>query len=143
MTARHTVACPRRDPPEVLPENSLPSPKRGRRESRMRAAPAVSCAKLCKKHAHEHTGPAEAIRLSLRNGFNGLWRALPGDRAFLPPSPALLSTNLTPASGRQDHTSLPSASVPLVCSASASTASRPAAVTIACRPLCGKELFCI
>ena len=29
--------------------------------------------------------------------------------AFLPPSPALLSANLTPASGRQDHTSSPSA----------------------------------
>jgi hypothetical protein len=43
--------------------------------------------KLVQKHAHEHTGPAEAIRLSLRNGFNGLWRALPGDRACLTPSP--------------------------------------------------------
>jgi hypothetical protein len=27
--------------------------------------------KLHKQNAHEHTGPAEAIRLSLRNGFNG------------------------------------------------------------------------
>ena len=25
--------------------------------------------KLCKEHAHEHTGPAESIRPSLRNGF--------------------------------------------------------------------------
>jgi hypothetical protein len=40
----------------------------------------------------------------------GLYRALPGDRAFLPPSPALLSANLMPASGHQDHTSSPSAS---------------------------------
>jgi hypothetical protein len=30
------------------------------------------------KNAHEHTGSAEAIRHSLRNGFNGLFRALPG-----------------------------------------------------------------
>ena len=30
---------------------------------------------------------ATSTRHSLRNGFNGLWRALPGDRAFLPPSP--------------------------------------------------------
>ena len=44
-----------------------------------------------------------------RNGFNGLFRALPGDRAFLPPSFAEDSANLTPASGRQDHTALPSA----------------------------------
>jgi hypothetical protein len=85
-------------------------PNRGRREHRVRAAPAVSCAKVHKINAHEHTGSAEAIRHSLRNGFNGLFRALPGDRAFLPPSPALLSANLTPASGRQDHTFSPSAS---------------------------------
>jgi hypothetical protein len=64
----------------------------------------------------------------------GLFRALPGDRAFLPPSPALLSANLTPASGRQDHTSSPSASAPFVIGASASTASRLASVTIANRP---------
>jgi hypothetical protein len=45
----------------------------------------------------------------------GLFRALPGDRACLPPSlSGMTSANLTPASGRQDHTSLPSASVPFV-----------------------------
>jgi hypothetical protein len=38
-----------------------------------------------------------------------LIRALPGDRAFLPPSFADRSTTLTPASGRQDHTTSPSA----------------------------------
>jgi hypothetical protein len=42
---------------------------RGRRESRVRAAPAVSRAKCANKNAHEHTGSAEAIRPSLRNGF--------------------------------------------------------------------------
>src|ERR1700730_15274180 len=41
----------------------------GSRECRMRAAPAVSCAKCTKENAHEHTGSAEAIRHSLRNGF--------------------------------------------------------------------------
>jgi hypothetical protein len=35
----------------------------------VRAAPAVSCAKCTKKYAHEHTGSAEAVRHSLRNGF--------------------------------------------------------------------------
>src|SRR6202795_4135340 len=42
----------------------------------------------------------------------GLCRTLPGDRAFLSPSPlrSLLLKNLTPASRRQDHTILPSAS---------------------------------
>jgi hypothetical protein len=42
---------------------------RGRREDRVRAAPAVSCAMCTKKCAHEHTGSAESIRPSLRNGF--------------------------------------------------------------------------
>ena len=38
--------------------------------------------------AHEHTGHTGITRHSPRNGFNGFLRALPGDRAFLPPSPA-------------------------------------------------------
>jgi hypothetical protein len=47
-----------------------PSEKNKRAQgSRMRAAPAVSCAKNAQKSAHEHTGSAEAIRLSLRSGF--------------------------------------------------------------------------
>ena len=41
----------------------------------------------------------------------GLLRALPGERAFLPPSPADNSANLTPASRRQDHTTSPYAFV--------------------------------
>ena len=45
-----------------------PRKQRGRREDRVRAAPAVSCAKVDKKNAHEHTGSAEAVRPSLRNG---------------------------------------------------------------------------
>jgi hypothetical protein len=55
-----------------------------------------------------HHGHTENTRHSPRNGFNGFLRALPGDRACLPPSPTDRSANLTPASGRQDHTALPS-----------------------------------
>jgi len=46
----------------------------------------------------------------------GLLRALPGDRAFLSPSPlrSLLLTSLTPASRRQNHTTSPSAPGALV-----------------------------
>jgi hypothetical protein len=47
------------------------------------------------------------------------------------------SADLTPASRRQDHTTLPSASVPFVNGTSASTASHPASVTIAIRPSVG------
>ncbi|MDB5582513.1 MAG: hypothetical protein JWR80_7689, partial [Bradyrhizobium sp.] len=39
------------------------------REDRVRAAPAVSCANGGSKCAHEHTGSAETLRPSLRNGF--------------------------------------------------------------------------
>src|ERR1700732_4826025 len=68
----------------------------------------------------------------------GLFRALPGDRALLPPSPAELSSaNLTPASGCQDHTTSPSARALFVNSTAASTTSRPASVTIAIRPSSG------
>ena len=48
----------------------MSAPKdRGRREDRVRAAPAVSCAKCTKKNAHEHTGSAETLRPPPRNGF--------------------------------------------------------------------------
>jgi hypothetical protein len=59
--------------------------RRGSRECRVRAAPAVSCAKCAKESAHEHTGSAEAVRHSLRNGFNA-YIVLPGYRACLTPS---------------------------------------------------------
>jgi hypothetical protein len=49
--------------------NSFAPKNRGRREDRVHAAPAVSCAKMHIENAHEHTGSAEAIRPSLRNGF--------------------------------------------------------------------------
>src|SRR5260221_5806048 len=95
--------------------NSFRPKRRGRRERRVLAAPAVSCAK-CTKETHtsiqvqsEHPGvPAQWLY--------GLWRALLGERAFLSPSPvrSLLLTNLTPASGRRNHTLSPYASATLV-----------------------------
>src|SRR5205085_6205198 len=73
----------------------------------------------------------------------GLFRALPGDRAFLPPSLRRnrFPRNLTPASGRQDHTALPSASTPLVLRRqSVHRIPHPTSVTIAKRPLCPENL---
>ncbi|QDW42207.1 hypothetical protein FFI89_031240 [Bradyrhizobium sp. KBS0727] len=58
----------RRDAPGVLQENLGPR-NRGRREDRVRAAPAVSRAIDATRYAHEHTGLAETHRPSLRNGF--------------------------------------------------------------------------
>ena len=84
----------------------------------MRAAPEVSCAVYPKKGAHEHTGAAENIRHSLRNGFTAYNALSPVSHVLLPPS--------TPTMGRQDHTSLPYASTPFVTGDSTSIAPRPA-----------------
>jgi hypothetical protein len=62
------------------------------------------------KHTVVTTGSPEHPAFPAQRLY-GLFRALPGDRAFLPPSlpRSLLLENLTPASGRQDHTTSPSA----------------------------------
>jgi hypothetical protein len=43
--------------------------------------------KMGRKNAHEHTGSAEAIRHSLRNGFTAYFALSPENRALLSPSP--------------------------------------------------------
>ena len=80
---------------------------------------------------------AEAIRHSLRNGFTA-YIALSPVTGFLATvaSAKLDPQNLTPASGRQDHTTSPYASAPFVIGTSASTASHRTFVTIASRPSC-------
>ena len=91
----------------------------------MPVAPAASCAIVVIERTRVTTSTPESPGIPARNGFNGLCRALPGDRAVLPPSSAdiVLSKpgwadatpqNLTPASGRQDHTILPYAATSLV-----------------------------
>jgi hypothetical protein len=82
MRVRVLAARPARGLRFVVP------PKGGSRECRMRAASAVSCAKWTKENAHEHTGSAEAIRHSLRNGFTAYFALSPENRALLSPSPA-------------------------------------------------------
>ena len=92
------------------------------------------------ENAHEHTGEAEAIRPSLRNGFTA-YSALSlvtGLSCHHHQPEVLLPANLTPASGRQDHTASPSASRALVCRA-LKRPPHPIAtfVTIASRPSIG------
>ena len=106
--------------------NSSPSMVRGRREDRVRAAPAVSCA-MCTKSAHtsiqvQRRASGLPCAMALR-----LIACSPRRTALLPPlrpEKQLPPGALTPAPRRQDHTSLPYASAALVCrSSSASTAS--------------------
>src|SRR6478672_9734562 len=102
--------------------------------------PGAQCARslVCRKtntrvSHHGHTGNHPAFPAQW---FYGLLRALPGDQACLTPSPALLLVDLTPASGRQNDTTWPYASRPRSSRAlPASTASRPASMTLANAPL--------
>src|ERR1700681_4248607 len=120
--SKHTFATSPREAPESLMNLS---PERGRGERRMPLAPAASCALVVVERTRATTSTPESPGVPARNGFNGFLRALPGDRACLPPSSAdmflskpgwadLNSANLTPASGRQDHTTSPYATSSLV-----------------------------
>ena len=138
---RHKSAIPRRDAPELCMILRLP-------KTRAQGKPGARCTRslVCKvlvAHERRHYRSTGFTRPSLRNGFNGLLRALPGDRAFLPPSSTDNSANLTPASGRQDHTTSPSASASFVRALLRAWCCRvhcipcPTSVTIAIRPSFG------
>src|SRR6266446_645117 len=70
--------------------------------------------RLNKAHERSHHRSTGVTRHSRTQWFYGLLRALPGDQALLSPSPALLLADLTPASGRQNHTTWPYASASFV-----------------------------
>jgi hypothetical protein len=95
--------------PRVAPEFCvIRPPNRGSGECRVPVAPAAARGVVVSTRVSHH-GRTGTPGIPARNGFNSLFRALPGDRACLPPSLADCSANLTPASGRQDHTTSPSA----------------------------------
>jgi hypothetical protein len=52
----------------------------------MPVAPAASCALVVVERTRVTTSTLESPDVPARNGFNGFLRALPGDRAVLPPS---------------------------------------------------------
>jgi hypothetical protein len=108
---RHGSAISRHEMSELFKRTTLED-HRGCRECRMRDAPVAACA--TKKHRRQQLQVRRINRHSLRNGFNGFLRALPGDRALLPPSCADRSAHLAPASGRQNHTTSPSAAASFV-----------------------------
>ena len=111
-------ACRRVNPPQIClsfsrrvrpsyarnfrPKGAGALKKRGRREDRVRAAPAVPCAKVANKNAHEHTGSAEAIRPSLRDGLRLIPCSPRRDQSLfvtVAPRKRELPENLTPAIG--------------------------------------------
>src|SRR5258705_13995033 len=81
--------------------------------------PGAQCARslaceIKKAHEHSHHGHTGNHPAFPAQWFYGLLRALPGDQACLTPSPARLLAVLTPASGRQNHTTSPYAAARFV-----------------------------
>ena len=110
MTMEYESAFSRRDAPELCQNSlSLRSEGAGNAGRPMRPQPG---------RAEKQAMPVTVTTVTPENPafpaqwFYGLFRALPGDRAFLPPSLKRDNSreNLTPASGCQDHTTSPSAS---------------------------------
>src|SRR6187397_1116602 len=64
----HALAFSRRDAPELLRRFAALDSKRAQGKPGARCTRGLVC-KVAQKNAHEHTGPAEASRLSLRSGF--------------------------------------------------------------------------
>ena len=92
-----------------------PSERRGRRESRVHAAPAVSCANMHKKRtrAYRFSGGNPAFPARWFTAYSAL-SPVTGLSCHRHPREVLLPANLTPASGCQDHTASPSATTAFV-----------------------------
>jgi hypothetical protein len=113
--------------------------------------PGARCARslvceMIKAHKHSHYGHTGNTRHS-RAMVLTAYIALPGDRAFLPPSPSgIAPQGLISASGYQDHTTSPYAAAlssgPMIIKPDATTSIASRAqrvVTIAIRPSGGPE----
>src|ERR1700737_3779765 len=87
MTASpHTTSRSRREAPESCIYN-LP-PKEGGGNAGCPLPPRPRVRFVVVRSTRVTTSTPESPGIPARNGFNGLCRALPGDRALLPPSPA-------------------------------------------------------
>jgi hypothetical protein len=81
---------------------------------RAQGRPGARCTRglVCKavrKNAHEHTGSAESIRPSLRNGFTAYSALSPATNSFLSPSSADCRPCVKPGRARKTSTDLTSA----------------------------------
>jgi hypothetical protein len=81
----YACAFSRRDPPESVHDHCPSKKQRAQGKPGARCTRSLAC-ESDKAHEHSHHRFTGNTRPSLRNGFNGLFRALPGDRALLPPS---------------------------------------------------------
>jgi hypothetical protein len=102
---RHTRSFPRPEFARVV--HRCPSRREGAGKAgrRLRPQPRLQ---LKKANERSHYRFSQNIPAFPAQWFDGLSRALPGERPLLPPSPAWdLPRGLTPGSRRQDHTILP------------------------------------
>ena len=101
-----------------------------------RCARSLACKTESSTHAsrHGHTGNT---RHSPRNGLRLISRSPRGPGSFAPVTCGIASTDLTPASGCQDHTTLPSASSAFVGSALSVHRTPPRVDDVAQRPSFG------
>jgi hypothetical protein len=101
------------------------APTKGRGECRVPAAPAASCAIVLVERTRVTTSTPESPGIPARNGFTAYFAlsSVTGrfchrrPRTNVLPKPGradITSANLTPASGRQDHTTSPYAATSLV-----------------------------
>src|SRR3984957_18462723 len=113
---RHAATFSRHDASEfcqAMPPNEI----RGRGECRVPNAPAASCALWGSEYAHEYSQRRHRKHPAFpTQWFYGLYVISPGTGLFCPRHfrGIVSRENLAPASGRQDHTTSPSAAAPLV-----------------------------
>ena len=87
MTARHDFAISPHVFARGLRFGPAPSEMRAQGMPGARCARSLACSNKTKHTSVVTTSHTGFTRHSPRNGFNGFLRALPGDRACLPPSP--------------------------------------------------------
>src|SRR5216684_5698791 len=109
----------------MRPRRYLNFPPKGRGERRVPAAPAASCALVVVESTRVTTSTPESPDVPARNGFTTYFVLSPVTGLFChrhlrikvlskPGRADKTSANLTPASGRQDHTTSPYAATSLV-----------------------------
>ena len=105
----HAFSFPRHDLPEVLLSRRPSEPQRAQGKPGADRTRSLVC-KLKKANERSHHRFSRNDPTFPAQWFYGFFRALPGERPFLPPSPVWdLPRGLTPGSRRQDHTTSPSA----------------------------------
>ena len=141
MQPGYANAFSRRDAPEL---ELLACPLR---DERAQGRPGARCTRVLvcngtEKCAHEHTGPAESIRPSLRNGLTAYGALFPETNSFCLrqrridglANPVGLRENLRrfdTSHGCQNHTLLPYATTPLVLRGSIAHGFRRPAISLA------------